>query len=233
MCGRYAASRSPEDLIVTYEAVDGTSDVRLPADHNVAPTAPVHAVRTRVSDGVRELAIMRWGLVPSWAEDPRIGARFINARAESLAAKPAFRSALGRRRCLIPADGWFEWTARGDRPGKQAYYLTPGDGAGLAFAGVWESWGDERLLSCTIVTTAATGQLTAVHHRMPLVLPADRQAAWLDPDQPDPASLLAPPPAELVAGLELRPIGPEVGNVANTGPGLLSQYDEPAAGTLF
>jgi len=237
MCGRYAASRSPEDLIVEYEAVDGTADARLPADYNVAPTVPVHAVRTRVRDGVRELSVLRWGLVPSWAENPRIGGRFINARAESVTMKPAFRSAFTRRRCLIPADGWFEWTPRVDRPGKQAYFLTPYDGAGLAFAGLWEVWGgaEERMLTCTIITTEATGQLTAIHDRMPLVLPAAAYAAWLDPEHPDPAALLKTPSAEFVAGLELRPVGAEVGNVANTGADLLRRHDEPVptAQTLF
>jgi len=237
VCGRYAASRSPEDLIVEYEAVDGTSDARLPADYNVAPTVPVHAVRTRVRDGVRELSVLRWGLVPSWAEDPRIGARLINARAESVAAKPAFRSAFARRRCLIPADGWFEWTANTDRPGKQAYYLSPAGGDGLAFAGLWEVWGGpaDRLLTCTIVTTAASGQLQDIHDRMPLVLPGDLHAAWLDPDHPDPGALLAPTPASVIAALDVRPVGPQVGNVANTGPGLLERYDgpAPAAQTLF
>ncbi len=223
--------------MVEYEAVDGAAGARLPANYNLAPTMPVHAVRARVRDGVRELSVVRWGLVPSWADDPRIGGRLINARAESVTVKPAFRGAFARRRCLIPADGWFEWTARVDRPGKQAYYLTPYDGAGLAFAGLWESWGngDERLLTCTIVTTEAAAQLTAIHDRMPLVLPRDRHAAWLDPDHPDPAALLVPPPADVLAGLELRPVGPGVGNVANTGPSLLHRYDEPApaAQTLF
>lgn len=234
MCGRYAASRSPEDLILSYVAVDGTAGAGLPPDYNVAPTAPVHAVRMR--GGVRELTVMRWGLVPSWATDARIGGRFINARAESVTVKPAFRSAFAaRRRCLLPADGWFEWTARPGRPGKQAYYLTPYDGAGLAYAGLWEVWGGGagRLRTCTIVTTEATGQLAQIHDRMPLVITADRQAAWLDPDHPDPAALLVPPPAGFVAGLEVRPVGPEVGNVANTGRRLLDPYDEPAPTALF
>lgn len=234
MCGRYAASRSPEDLVVEYEAVDGTAGAGLPADYNIAPSVPVHAIRTRVRDGVRELSVLRWGLVPSWAQDAKGGSRLINARAESVTDKPAFRSAFDRRRCLIPADGWFEWALDAGRAGKQAYYLTSYDGSGLAFAGLWEVWGHEteRLLTCAIVTTEATGQLADVHCRMPLVLPPERHAPWLDPEYPDPAMLLAPPPAEFVAGLEVRPVGPEVGNVANTGPGLLHRYDEPAQ-TLF
>ncbi len=238
MCGRYAASRSPEDLIVEYDAVDGTADARLPADYNVAPTVPVHVIRTRVRDGVRELAVLRWGLVPSWADSPRIGGRFINARAESVSTTPAFRRAFAARRCLIPADGWFEWAPRADRPGKQAFYLTPRDGAGLAFAGLWEVWGGSgpRLLTCTIITTPATGHLAGIHDRMPLVLPVDRHSGWLDPRYADPAGLLAPPPAAFVDGLDARPVGPAVGNVANTGPGLLDRYDDepqPTPQTLF
>jgi putative SOS response-associated peptidase YedK len=231
MCGRYAASRSPEDLIVEYEAVDDTEGVRLPADFNVAPTVPVHAVHTRVRDGERVLSVLRWGLVPSWSEDPRVGGRLINARAESVADKPAFRAAFARRRCLIPADGWFEWTALEDRPGKQAYYLTPHDGGGLTLAGLWEVWGSggARLPTCTIVTTEATGQLAEIHNRMPLALPVDRHAAWLDPDHPSPENLLASPPEEFVAAMEVRPVGPEVGNVANTGAGILRRYDEQLA----
>ena len=127
----------------------------------------------------RVLSVAKWGLVPSWAKDASGGARMLNARSESLVDKPAFRAAFARRRCLIPADGWFEWTPRTDGPGKQAYFMTAE--GGLVFAGLWEVWGvgDERLYTCTVVTTAALGQLTAVHDRMPLVLTRDRWAAWL------------------------------------------------------
>lgn len=237
MCGRYAASRSPEDLIVEYEAVDGTGGRPPPPDYNIAPTDPVLTVRTRVRDGVRELSLAHWGLVPSWASDRKVGARQINARAETVQQLPAFRSAFARRRCLVPADGWYEWVAGTDdgKPGKQAYYLTPYDGAGVAFAGLWEVWGEQRLLTVTILTSAAVGALAGVHSRMPLVLPPQRFAAWLDPGFPDPGELLAPTPDDLVAGLEIRPVGPRVGNVAHDGPELTRRRepDLPDPQTLF
>lgn len=235
MCGRYAASRSPEDLVLEFEAADGTavdapaaegSHTALEADYNVAPTKPVHLVRT--PGGARELSVARWGLVPSWAPDARGGAWLINARAESLRRSPAFRAAFGRRRCLIPADGWYEWTATEAGRGKQACYLTPANGEVVAFAGLWEVWGAERVLSCAIVTTAATGQLTAVHGRMPLVLPRDRWTAWLDPTRAGEDTLLAPTDPAVVAELELRPVGPAVGNVANNGEQLTAPWRDPA-----
>ncbi len=252
MCGRYAASGSPEDLIVEYDAVDGTGGAVLPPDYNIAPTDPVLAVRTRASDGGRELSLARWGLVPSWAPDRRVGARYINARAETVQQLPAFRSAFTRHRCLIPADGWYEWVAsarsgrlrRGtyvgaDPPGRQAYYVTPYDGSGIAFAGLWEVWGERRLLTVTILTSAAVGPLAEVHSRMPLVLPPQRFAAWLDPSHQDPRALLEPTPDDLVARLEIRPVGPRVGNVANDGPELTRRVepslpaDRPGAQLLF
>lgn len=238
MCGRYAASRRPEDLVLEFEATDGTavdrpaadgpSPAALEKDYNIAPTKPVYLVRTR--GGARELSVARWGLVPSWAPDTRGGARLINARAESLNCSPAFRPAFGHRRCLIPADGWYEWTAAETGRGKQAYYLTPANGEGVAFAGLWEVWGSgtERVLSCAIVTTAATGQLTAVHDRMPLVLPRDRWTAWLDPTRANEDTLLAPTDPAVVAELELRPVGPAVGNVANNGEQLTAPWRDPA-----
>lgn len=233
MCGRYAASRSPDDLIVEYEAVDGTAGDGPAPDFNVAPTDPVHTVRTRVRDGQRELSVARWGLVPSWAGDRRGAAGKINARAETAHLLPAFRSAFARRRCLIPADGWYEWVARTDRPGrKAAYFMTPYDGGGITFAGLWESWGDPRLLTVTILTTAAVDPMSTVHHRMPVLLSPDRHEAWLDPEHPEPAALLRPAP-ELLAGLEIRPVGPRVGSVANDGPELTARYDEPVALELF
>lgn len=188
----------------------------------VAPVAP-DADGVGRDGSVRVVDAVRWGLVPSWASTPAIGSRLINARAESLTDKPAFRAAFARRRCLVPADGWYEWAPRPDGPGRRPFYLTPDAGGLLAFAGLWEVWGrgDDRLLTCTIVTTAAVGPLAAVHDRMPLVLTGPDRAAWLDGDADAATALLAKPPAaEVVAGIELRPVGPAVGNVANTGPRL-------------
>jgi putative SOS response-associated peptidase YedK len=242
MCGRYAASRSPDDLAVEFEAVKADGLSPLPADYNVAPTKDVYVVRTKkerdpegaVTGGAhRELRVVRWGLVPSWAKDASVGNRLLNARVESLTEKPAFRTAARTRRCLVPADGWFEWAKRLDSPTKQPYFVTPQDGSGLAFAGLWEVWGrgDDRLYTCTVVTAPAVGALTEIHPRMPLVLPPDRWAAWLDPSREDVEALVEPTPPEVVEALELRPVGTAVNNVANNGPQLLERTEgvsEPA-----
>jgi putative SOS response-associated peptidase YedK len=228
MCGRYASTRSPDELTLAFDALDGTADERPPADYNVAPTKPVYAVRA--GDSSRRLDVLSWGLVPSWAKDRAIGSRLLNARAETLGDKPAFRSAFARRRCLIPADGWYEWAPREHGPGTQPYYLTPADGSVLAFAGLWETWGspEERVLTCTVVTTASHGAPADVHDRMPLVLPPDRWAAWLgEGPERTPAELLAATPAAVVGGLEIRPVGPEVGNVRNNGPHLVTARYDP------
>ena len=226
MCGRYAASRSPDDLVVEFEAVKAEGQPPLPADYNVAPTKDVYVVRQkkeRDAEGAptggthRELRAVRWGLVPGWAKDPSVGNRLLNARVESLADKPAFKKAARSRRCLVPADGWYEWAKRLDSPTKQPYFITPEDGSVLAFAGLWEVWGrgDDRLYTCTVVTTPAVGVLEEIHSRMPLVLPRDRWAAWLDPQREDVVELTAPTPTEVVESLELRPVSTRVNSPAN------------------
>ncbi len=236
MCGRYAASRRPEDLVVEFEAVAAEGQPALPADYNVAPTKDVYVVRHKkerdaegspTGGGHRELRVVRWGLVPSWAKDPSVGNRMLNARVESLTEKPAFRTAAATRRCLVPADGWYEWAPRHDAPGKQPYFVTPEDGGVLAFAGLWEVWGrgEDRLYTCTVVTAPAVGALTEVHPRMPLVLPPDRWADWLDPAREDVAALATSTPPEYVERLEIRPVGPAVGNVANNGRQLTARAE--------
>jgi len=239
VCGRYAASRKPEDLVVEFEAVRAEGQPPLPADYNVAPTKDVYVVRHkkerdddgRPTAGHRELRAVRWGLVPSWAKDASVGNRLLNARVESLTEKPAFRSAARSRRCLVPADGWYEWAKKLDSPGKQPYYVTPRDGSGLAFAGLWEVWGrgEERLYTCTVVTAPAVGALEEIHQRMPLVLPRDRWADWLDPAREDVEALTAPTPPEVVEGLELRPVGTAVNNVRNNGPQLEERVESVSA----
>jgi putative SOS response-associated peptidase YedK len=220
MCGRYATTRSTADLAALFDAVDET-DAGLGPDYNVAPTDPVPIVRV-TSAGHRAVSVARWGLVPAWAKDPRVGARMINARAERVVDAPAFARAFARRRCLIPADGWYEWRVRADGRRKQAYFMTPRDGGVLVFAGLWAVWGSgpDRLISCSVVTTTALGDLTAVHDRMPLALPAERWSAWLT-GPADPTELLAPPTDDVLTGLEIRPVGPAVGDVRNDGPGLI------------
>ena len=242
MCGRYAASRNPDDLVVEFEAVRAEGQQPLPADYNVAPTKDVYVVRHKkerdaegalTGGGHRELRAVRWGLVPSWAKDASVGNRLLNARVESLTEKPAFRTAARTRRCLVPADGWYEWAKRLDKPTKQPYFVTPEDGEGLAFAGLWEVWGrgEDRLYTCTVVTAPAVGALAEIHDRMPLVLPRDRWADWLDPQREDVEELATPTPPELVEGLELRPVSTAVNNVANNGAELLARAEsvsEPA-----
>lgn len=241
MCGRYASIKAPADLADEFRAVDATDGEAKP-NYNVAPTTSIVAVverHPRDAEGTpdpdvtqRSLRLVTWGLVPSWAKDAKAGARMINARSETAATKPAFRRALDARRCLLPADGWFEWQ-RGPEH-KQPYYTHYPDDRSLAMAGLWEYWKpkedpDNRypdgMVTATVLTAAAVGPLAQVHDRMPLVLPPSAWAAWLDPDldaaDDTVAALLAPPSDELVAALELRPVSPLVNSVRNNGPELL------------
>ncbi len=233
VCGRFVSTSSTADLAAHF----GTApppDVDLGERWNVAPTDDVWAVR--VDGGDRRLEAFHWGLVPWWAEDPKVGSRMINARAETVATKGAFKAAFASRRVLVPADGFYEWgpkPASGRR--KQAWYVHRPDDAPYAFAGLWESWrdrrtdGTDRLRSTTIVTTAANGPMSEIHDRMPVILPRSAWDEWLDPDDDDTdalARLLVPAPAEVTV---LRPIGPEVGNVRNDGPGLVERA-EPGTG---
>lgn len=233
MCGRYASTKDPAALAAEFAADDRTGGGAGGADYNVAPTKQVPAVVARHRDGgpVRRLRTMRWGLVPRWAKDPKIGNRMINAKAETVVSKPAFRAAAKYRRCLLPADGWYEWKRDGDR--KQPYFMTAPDGASLALAGLWETWHDPAaaedappLVTCSVLTTAAIGPLAEVHERMPLVLPADRWEDWLDPERHDASGLLEPSP-DLVAALELRPVSSAVNDVRHNGAELISPQDAP------
>lgn len=236
MCGRYATTRSAGDLSALFESYDDT-DGRLAPDHNVAPTDPVPLVRV-TAEGHRALSVGRWGLVPAWSRSPAGAARMINARSETVATSRAYAGAFARRRCLVPADGWYEWV-RSAGGGKQAYYMTPLDGSVLAFAGIWSVWEGPAgpLLTCSVLTTAALGELAEVHDRMPLLLPRERWAGWLAPGG-EPDALLSPPPPDWLGGLEIRPVGPAVGDVRNDGPELtarvpLTRSAEPEELTLF
>jgi putative SOS response-associated peptidase YedK len=240
MCGRYSQAKDPATLAEEFDAVDATDGAWPGPDHNVAPTTTVVGVvdrHPRDDAGTpdqgrleRSLRAMRWGLVPSWADDPAVGNRMINARADSLATKPAFRRAAQGRRCLLPADGWFEWR-KDDDGGKTPFFMTLPSGRSLALAGLWETWRpkgsqDKPLVSTTVVTVDAVGPLREIHHRMPLVLPAERWVDWLNPDRPDVADLLEPPPDELLAALELRPVSTKVNNVRNHGPELVEEAEQ-------
>jgi len=229
MCGRYATTRSEADLSLLFDATSVTE--ALGPSWNVAPTDPVPLVRMSQRHGGRVVDSARWGLVQPWADDPRTGARMINARSETVATSRAFASSFERRRCLVPADGWFEWVRDGKT--KRAFYMTPRDSSVLAFAGIWTMW-REQLLTCSVLTTAALGGLAEVHDRMPLILPRERWPEWLAGGG-DPAALLQPlSPAELEA-IEVRPVRPDVGNVRNNGPELLTAAEPMAEAevTLF
>jgi putative SOS response-associated peptidase YedK len=225
MCGRYATTRSEVDLSDLFDAVDVTEG--LAPSWNVAPTDPVPLVRVSQSHDARVLDTARWGLVPPWAKDARSGARMINARSETVATSPAFAPSFARRRCLVPADGWFEWVRAGKD--RRAYYMTPADGSVLAFAGIWSAWGPDSLITCSVLTTAARGGLAKVHDRMPLILSADRWPEWLA-GEGDAADLLRPVTEREIAAIEVRPVGAAVGNVRNNGPSLL---EPPLEATLF
>ena len=251
MCGRYASFRDAQDLVDDLAIADVADDARLlPPSWNVAPTDPVRIVveRPRRIEGrntgeiTRSLQVARWGLVPSWAKDPGVGARMINARSETLLDKPAFARPLGVRRCLLPADGYFEWRklplpegapARGKVP-KQAYWIHPERGEVAALAGLYEFWRDRSkadddpdrwLVSATVITTAVSEDLERIHDRMPVVLPADAWDAWLDPAVgAQEAMTIARGPQ---VGMATRPVGDAVGSVQNNRPSLLEPDPDP------
>jgi putative SOS response-associated peptidase YedK len=243
VCGRFVTASSPA-LIADRFAVDEVDATVTPdpePDYNVSPRRNVLAVRER--DGERVLSRLRWGLVPSWAKEVKIGDRMINARAETVASKPAYRRAFANKRCLIPADGFYEWKAgaaatagaSGAKPRKQPYFIHRKDGEPLAFAGLWEVWkvpddapenvnelgGDDGWLrSCVIVTTTANDLMAPIHNRMPVILPESAWEQWLDPEEHDVdalASLLVPAPDAL---LEVYPVSTNVNNARNNGPEL-------------
>jgi putative SOS response-associated peptidase YedK len=243
MCGRYVSVRSDADLLYEFDAMDATDGDYEP-DYNIAPTKPARIVVERrlrgdagkaTGEPVRQLRIAVWGLVPSWAKDRSIGARMINARSETLATASAFRRAYAARRCLVPADGWYEWRA-GTGPRKQPFYMTPSDGRPLAFAGLYEFWGapGQLLTTCSIVTCDAFGELAEVHDRMPLVLARADWQRWLDPAVSDPVDLLAPWDEASAEHLELHPVGPNVGDHRNNGAELIAPVElEPEPQALF
>jgi putative SOS response-associated peptidase YedK len=267
MCGRYASARKRIELLEEFSVQRDKVAEPLKPDYNVAPTKPVYAVVDRTespadaetgtggdsSGGVRtggagsgdvgagtvarELRVMRWGLVPFWAKDVRIGSRMINARAETVAEKPAFRRAFAKRRCLLPADGYYEWQ---QQPGaaKQPIYISRSDGRPLAFAGLYELWRDPAvarededawLWTATIITTSAPDELGMIHDRMPMIIDPGRWADWLDPANTDTADLRALLVPAAASGLATYPVSTAVNSVRNNGPHLI---DPVAAGSV-
>ena len=217
MCGRYSLIADLDDLALRFQFFHGDFDYD--PCYNIAPTKSVPTV-TDV-DG-REARLMKWGLIPFWAKEAKIGARMINARVETLAEKPAFRNALKKRRCLVLSDGYYEWQKT--PAGKTPYRIVMDSGEPFAFAGLWESWKDPQgnvVPSCTIITTAANKLLSPIHDRMPVILPRESEEMWLDPGIDDPALLahvLASGPGDV---LEAYRVSTLVNNVRNDGPELI------------
>lgn len=225
MCGRYRQSRAPGEVAEYFETVNPLPN--LAPSWNIAPTQAALVVRRHPESGARHLDALRWGLVPAWAKDDRGAARMINARAETVAEKPAFRDSFVKRRCLVPADGFYEWAARPEG-GKQAYAVGAADGAPLAFAGLWSGWrspAGEVLRSFTIVTTAAHATLRSLHERMPVMLPPDAWPLWLGEVPASQAELLALAGPEVPPPLVFWPVSPRVGRVAEDDPALAEPID--------
>ena len=239
MCGRYASSRQPEDLIEEFEVQESLIPAPLEADYNVAPTKEVYAVLERPAKKnrpqQRQLRVLTWGLIPSWAKDPSIGNRMINARMETVAQKPAYRRAFATRRCLLPADGYFEWyqtdevTVSG-KSKKQPFFIRPRDGGVLAMAGLYEIWrdptrpDDDRApfrWTCTVITTDAEDSLGRIHDRMPLMVPTQRWDDWLTSEQRPDEHLLSLLEPAAPGRLEAYPVSTLVSNVLNNGPQLI------------
>ncbi len=227
MCGRFVQSSEPETYAEAFH-VDRTVTEKIPPSYNVAPTDPVYAVAEH--DGERLLGSFRWGLIPFWAKDRKIAARNINARAETVADKPAFRDSFATRRCLIPADGFYEWQKK--PKGKLPHYIYPPEGTPLALAGLWASWRDretdERVRSCTIITTRPNQRLAELHDRMPVVLPESVWDQWLAEGEAGAdrlRALLVPAPDDSLA---FHPVSTLVNKVANNLPECIEPLTTPA-----
>ena len=227
MCGRYCITSAPEAIRKLFRYPEQPN---FPPRYNVAPTQPVPIVR--MVGGQREFALVRWGLIPAWVKDPKGFALLINARGESVNDKPAFQNAMKRRRCLFPADGFYEWQTEGGR--KRPFLARPKAGGPVAFAGLWETWigpNGEEMETAAIITTIANKEMAQVHHRAPVMVPPEQFDFWLDAGNVDArtaAELFVPAPEGLMQVFE---ISPAVNRVANDSPALLEPHDpdlEPA-----
>jgi len=216
MCGRFTLATPEQDLVVQFNLPEIPD---LQPRYNIAPTQPVAAVRLPTAEGHRELVMLHWGLIPFWADDPGLGARMINARSETVADKPAFRAAFRRRRCLVPADGFYEWQKQNGA--KQPFYIRMQDARPFGFAGLWERWQGKDgtvIESCTLLTTQPNELIRPLHNRMPVILHPHNYAVWLDPEVEDVdvlRRLLDPYPS---GEMEAYPVSRYVNAPQNEGP---------------
>jgi putative SOS response-associated peptidase YedK len=230
MCGRYFLQRAPAEVARYFETVNPVPNFA--ASWNMAPTQEAPVLRRHPETGARHLDLLRWGLVPRWAEDPSVGSRMINARADGVATKPSFRDAFRKRRAIAVADGFYEWRAppAGSKGPKQPIAVAMADGQPMPLAALWEGWRgpDGAILrTFTIVTTEANAKLRAVHDRMPVILPREAWAAWLGEAPAEEAALLEllrPAPPEAVRAW---PVSPRVGRVAENDAALLDHVAAP------
>ena len=222
MCGRYAITTAPEAIRALFRYLEQPN---FPPRYNVAPTQPVPIVR--MAEGKRQLALVRWGLIPAWVKDPRAFSLLINARGESVLDKPAFRNAMKYRRCLFPADGFYEWKREGEK--KRPYFVRLKSGEPMAFAGLWESWmgpNGEEQETAAIVTTTASRSIAHIHDRMPVIVPPEAFDFWLDPKvDAQTASAVIQPARDAL--LDCYEVSSAVNRTANDSPELLEPLREP------
>lgn len=230
MCERYADFLHERLLMEAFAITEATDEARrLPPNWNTAPTQLARIITLAPDGSKRHLLTAHWGLLPAWAKDPAIAAKFFNASRETVTEKPAFRTAYAKRRCLVPANGYYEWEARELQPGrvaKQPFYIYPADASPLALAGLWETRkneGAERTFSFTILTTAAKGALARIHERQPVMLSPGAWDAWLDPETPHPVLetlVVSKGPA-----MAAHPVARDIGNLRVNHPGLISPIE--------
>ena len=225
MCGRFSVTLPADAMAQLFNAVPANDLPDVP-NYNVCPTNPVHVVTAR--EGQRDLGAMRWGFIPHWYKKPNDGPLLINARSETLAEKPAFRAACRERRAVIVADGFYEWTRNGDV--RLPWYITRSDGAPIAFAAIWQAWsakdqGTEQMRTAAIVTTAANRAISAIHHRMPLILEPDDIALWLGEQGKGAATLMRPGPTN---ALRWHRVDRRVNSNRAAGPDLIDPLDDMA-----
>jgi putative SOS response-associated peptidase YedK len=245
MCGRFVSSSSPE-RIAEYFGAESNVD-SLGENYNVAPTNDIYGV-IETPDGKLELQVFHWGLIPIWAKEAKIGQKMINARSETIAEKPAFKGVFKKHRCIIPMDGFYEWAAgaeggpltKAGKPAKRPHFVHRVDGEPLAVAGLWSEWRDKAagpeapwLHSAAVVTTSANGTMSAIHDRMPVILPKAMWGMWLDPGNQNIdvlAKLLVPAPDNL---LTMREVSSDVNNVRNKGASLIEPHESQSQATLL